>query len=174
MNNGRYRKMTTEWVNLLRSFRIIVSILGSLALLVGLSSAAAGTTGEDIRPQSGSLNIVFNDHTGRCLDASYSFGIRSYPCNGSVYQEWIVFTADGGYTRTLMNNATGWCLVDNAAGVGGVRCNGQEATNWLFSWGNYALQNTVTLRCLDDSFSYGLRTLSCNGLNYQKWILSPA
>ncbi|GHI10507.1 hypothetical protein AQI88_31035 [Streptomyces cellostaticus] len=33
----------------------------------------------------------------------------------------------------------------------------------------YALQNQNTGRCVDDSWDYGLRAFTCNGLNYQNF-----
>lgn len=32
------------------------------------------------------------------------------------------------------------------------------------------IENLATERCLDDSFEFGLRTLECNGSDYQNWI----
>ena len=34
---------------------------------------------------------------------------------------------------------------------------------------SYALQNQNTGRCVDDSFAYGLRAFTCNGMNFQKF-----
>ncbi len=32
--------------------------------------------------------------------------------------------------------------------------------------------NAVTNRCLDDSFEYGFRPFTCNGTDYQRWIVN--
>lgn len=34
---------------------------------------------------------------------------------------------------------------------------------------NEVLRNLATGQCIDDSFAYGLRAISCNGLSYQVW-----
>jgi len=64
-----------------------------------------------------SIQFFKVDKTGFCLDDSQQFGIRTFPCNGSNYQNWNVHVW-GDNTRQLRNIATNRCIgaSRNAAG----------------------------------------------------------
>lgn len=40
------------------------------------------------RPNDILIYSLQNAHTGRCIDDSLQFGLRSFPCNGMTYQKW--------------------------------------------------------------------------------------
>lgn len=56
------------------------------------------------------------DQSGFCLDDSNDFYARTFPCNGTTYQQWNVRVWGDG-TRQLRNVNTGRCL--GAAIIGG-------------------------------------------------------
>jgi hypothetical protein len=84
--------------------------------------------------------------------------------------------ADDTPPTVFRNVATGGCLDDSLAyGVRAFSCNGTTFQQWVqvdagsFGFNNRFFRNVATGRCLDDSVA-GLRTLSCNSLDYQVWI----
>lgn len=74
-----------------------------------------------------------NHLTNRCLDDS-SLGLRTFGCNGTVFQRWVPFYWEQDGTMRLQNQATGQCL---RAGSGGsvltVKCDSYEVQWWYFS-----------------------------------------
>ena len=39
-----------------------------------------------------SYNAIQNQHTKRCLDDSFAYGLRSFPCNRLNYQSFISYS----------------------------------------------------------------------------------
>jgi hypothetical protein len=53
---------------------------------VALTLAGSGTAFAGQNPD-GSVTLR-NVNTGRCIDDSSGYGLRSYGCNGLTYQDW--------------------------------------------------------------------------------------
>ncbi|MGP2441194.1 RICIN domain-containing protein [Streptomyces sp. JW3] len=150
-----------------------VAALSSLALNPAAAAATADT--DSTRPRAQVVDSTLgtngaaasyqlrNANTGRCIDDSFAYGLRAYPCNGLDFQKWNL---NGGLEWRNVN--TGRCIDDSIAyGLRAVPCNGLNFQQWWYD--NGAQRNVNTGRCIDDSAAYGLRAYSCNGLNYQQW-----
>jgi hypothetical protein len=164
----------------LRLFGIGVAALASL-LAVPVSASAPSTpsaqhasiTKAVSAPTASSGVKIQNQNTGRCIDDSFAFGLRSFPCNGLSFQQWSVVGFQDG-TIHLVNENTGRCIDDSLAfGLRSFPCNGLSFQGWFpgfFSDGTIDLQNQNTGRCIDDSLAFGLRSFPCNGLSFQRWF----
>jgi hypothetical protein len=140
----------------------VVLTLGSVFGLTGVAYADPGARR--------------NLNTGRCIDDSFGSGLRSYGCNGLIFQQWHNLPTDtpNGMRWALRNDHTGRCIDDSfASGLRSYDCNGLIFQLWNFTWnpsyGAWVLTNEHTGRCIDDSPAFGLRSYGCNGLNYQLW-----
>ena len=142
------------------------------ALLMAVGLAATGVVAS---PQPANAACTWcsyqNLATRRCLDDSFEFGLRSFPCNGLNYQKWRYgYTA--GTLGGLVNRHTGRCIDDSFEfGLRSFPCNGLAYQVWqpnpsggTFHWGNRA-----TGRFMDDS-EFGLRSFQRNNLNYQRFV----
>ncbi|WP_084721693.1 RICIN domain-containing protein [Rhodococcus marinonascens] len=121
---------------------------------------------------AGRINTVQNRVTGACLDNS-SFGLRAFSCNGLDFQRWnFLFTDDLVYV--VQNLSTGLCLDHSTQnGLRALGCNtGSVSQRWVvMDLGNgIQFQTVLNNNCLDDS-GLGLRAISCNGGQYQRWNL---
>ncbi len=124
------------------------------------------------------MNHGFNEYTRRCLDDSFSGGLRTLACNGTTYQEWKQIYTQNGSVLTLKNIKTGRCLDDSLPhGLRAIPCNGTRHQQFFPEAGGPGhggsvtdrLYNSATARCVDDSFSGGLRAHKCNNTGYQVW-----
>lgn len=68
--------------------------------------------------------------------------------------------------RNRFRLATRSLLVVSA--VSSLLVGGVQAAN-AQSWAVSTIQSNATGRCVDDSAQYGTRSLSCNGLSFQRW-----
>jgi Ricin-type beta-trefoil lectin domain len=143
----------------------VATLITAMALTIGSVFSLTGVA------HAGSRDVLKNRQTGRCLDDSFGYGLRSIACNGLNYQQW---NATWGYNWQFKNVVTGRCIDDSFGyGLRSTACNGLDYQRWIVDsphgLGDYELMNLVTGRCIDDSFGYGLRPLACNGLDYQVW-----
>ncbi|GAB2948342.1 helix-turn-helix domain-containing protein [Streptomyces heilongjiangensis] len=118
----------------------------------------------------GLARIFVNRTTGRCLDDSLEFGLRTYQCNGMSYQWWTIHAYSDG-TRRLRNHATGKCLDGDGAELRTRPCGNSAAQRWTFVPGEdeaVALRNGTSERCLDDGRAE-LRSVPCRSSSRQKW-----
>jgi hypothetical protein len=129
--------------------------------------------------QASAVQFFKNKQTTRCLDDSAQFGVRSFPCNGLNYQDWLV-TRQAQYPSDVVmrNQNTQLCLDDSAEfGLRTFGCNGLIWQRWSTAQinGYVRLQNAQTHRCLVDiggnPNSGRLAVQDCDGYNpdYQLW-----
>lgn len=71
---------------------------------------------------------IQNMETGRCLDHSNEYGLRTLTCTGVGYQRWTV--VDLGNGIEIRNAMTGACLDDSGLGLRAIRCNGGQFQRW--------------------------------------------
>ncbi|MEU5879764.1 RICIN domain-containing protein [Spirillospora sp. NPDC047279] len=111
-----------------------------------------------------------NRFTRACLDDSFEYGLRGFPCNGFDFQRWnTILRGDASWTVT--NLATGRCLDhSDEYGLRSIVCNGNAHQEWIIldTGGALELRNRKTRLCLDDS-QVGVRGFPCNSLDYQRW-----
>lgn len=70
-----------------------------------------------------------NQATGRCIDDSTTYGLRSYPCNGRTFQEW--WEVPTSYGTMFQNLNTGLCIDDSATyGLRAYSCNYRTFQSW--------------------------------------------
>ncbi len=149
-------------------------VRGAVVLAVGIASLAAmgsataapvsdsRSSGSPDAAQVRAGYTLRNANTGRCIDDSYAYGLRAFPCNGLTYQQWY------GSNGAWKNVNTGRCIDDSTAyGLRAFPCNGLNYQRWWGTNGHWRNENTG--RCIDDSYAYGLRAFGCNGLDYQRW-----
>ncbi|MEU1444069.1 hypothetical protein ACFY1B_52355 [Streptomyces mirabilis] len=167
-----------------KTARVMATAIAAMTVsaLAMFTAAPASATSE--------VHWVQNVNTGRCIDDSADFGLRSYPCNlpsfNNGYQSFTFWYDNSAPSPTvqIQNANTGDCIDDNtnASGQDVLRhwpCSGASFSNgnqkWWISWywGNPVLKNAATLRCLDDSNDFGLRGYDCNAPSiqngYQRW-----
>jgi len=142
----------------------------SVALPSTAFAAAAGGGASTLE------SAILNVNTGGCIDDSFTYGLRSFPCNGLSYQDWTLTSQSDG-SVTLKNANTGRCIDDSFAyHLRSFTCNNLNYQNWWVTpvyglngsfW--FQLQNENTGGCIDDSFTYHLRSFACNLLSYQGW-----
>ena len=86
------------------------------ALLMAVGLAATGVVAS---PQPANAACTWcsyqNLATRRCLDDSFEFGLRSFPCNGLAYQVWQPNPSGG--TFHWGNRATGRFMDDSEFGL---------------------------------------------------------
>jgi hypothetical protein len=124
---------------------------------------------------SAHLNVPYivpkNRATNLCLDDSWEVGLRTFPCNGGVWQRWDVYVQTIGIVG-LKSQATGKCLdLVNGLHTDAV-CHFTTQQLWKVNspvdGGGFTIQNTSG-PCLDDSTEFHLRPFPCNGLGFQRW-----
>jgi hypothetical protein len=113
-----------------------------------------------------------NRATSRCIDDSFEFGLRAFPCNGLNYQKW--YNSSGAVPFALKNAHTGRCIDDSVEfGLRAFPCNGLKYQRWhlnqrvILGTTYFHLGNAMTGRFLDDSVQFGLRSFPGNNLDYQ-------
>lgn len=151
--------------------RTLAMLIGTCVLGVGGFAAMAGSASAD------STQTFKNQWTKKCLDDS-NYGVRTFTCNGTKFQQWIVHVWKD-QTRQLRSNSTGKCLDDSSLGLRTFNCwPGSDSRSKFQSWyvhrwndGTIQFRNQSTGRCLDDSSGSGLRTVKCyaGGSKYQSW-----
>lgn len=139
---------------------------------VAAACVTAGAVAHAVPARAATIVAVLqNENTKRCIDDSQAYGLRSYPCNGTNYQKWVLGYYGNG--NSYRNIATGRCIDDSQAyGLRSFPCNNLAYQDWAVNTPASSTDhywNRATGRCLDDSFSYGLRSFPCNNLNYQWW-----
>ena len=143
------------------------TLLTGIVLTLGPAFSTTSVAHADTDP-------VKNVNTGRCIDDSFAYGLRSFGCNGLSYQVWQKLPNSTVTRWAIRNQNTGRCIDDSFAyGLRSFGCNGLNYQSWNIistSNGGQVLKNDNTGRCIDDSFAYGLRSFGCNGLNYQIWL----
>ncbi len=147
-----------------------IALTAAACLSLGTSAVAAASPAQAAGPDSAGTYVLSNINTNRCVDDSSTYGLRSYPCNGSQYQHWVADYANG--VQTYRNVATNLCMDDSSGyGLRAFGCNGADYQEWGSGAFNSVsvVHNAHTGLCLDDSGGYGLRAIGCNGLNYQLW-----
>lgn len=162
------------------STKIAVKLGRHAARFAAVSALAISATLTFAAPAQADLAYhgqLSNEATGRCLDDSFSYGLRTIPCNGSSYQHWYVY--ESYYDSFILKNvATERCLDDSAYGLRTFACNETEYQRWWHygvngGWaGTNRFRNVSNNKCLDDSNSYGIRTYPCNGSIYQAFQAS--
>lgn len=114
-----------------------------------------------------------NVATNRCMDDSFAFGLRAFPCNGGVYQ-YITYES-GTFGFRLRFGQTGRCVDDSLAfGLQAFPCNGTRFQQWtardVFRFPAERVifhTNFETGRSLDDSLQFGLRSFPQNRTDFQ-------
>ncbi|WP_051820411.1 RICIN domain-containing protein [Streptomyces sp. NRRL S-920] len=146
----------------------IGALTAAAGALIALNAAPASASGFWFDGQ--------NNETRRCLDDSFAYGLRTFGCNRTDFQQFWAKRVEvsGKEFRQIHNKVTGRCLDDSFEfGLRPYPCYGGAWQEWrVKGYDNdkgYILQNRATGRCLDDSFAYGLRTWSCNGMDFQYW-----
>ena len=71
----------------MRAIRLAAIPAAVFALLVAAAPASAEPT---LMTQA--INTFQNQQSGRRLDDSFAYGVRTYPCNGLDFQKWSVRT----------------------------------------------------------------------------------
>lgn len=162
---------------LLLAFVFVVSMM----LIPTVAASASATPGfesnhETIPDSSSERTAQIYQHrrnveTSRCIDDSFAYGLRAFPCNGLTFQGWHKGPIGGG--SLLKNQATGRCLDDSFTfGLRAIPCNSSPYQTWYIESEFGALfseHNVQTQRCTDDSFAYGLRAFPCNHTTFQTW-----
>lgn len=141
----------------------------SISMLLGIVTVAAAVL--IAAPAAQAADPIWsysNQGTGKCIDDTPA-GFRTYNCNGTNAQRWIVHTWNDGTVR-LQNVNTGRCM-DDSATFRTLPCN--SSTNqswWVVYWndGTRRFQNQATGSCIEDSI-LGLRTPNCDTSVWQSW-----
>src|ERR1700680_2653238 len=82
----------------------------SVALPSTAFAAAAGGGASTLE------SAILNVNTGGCIDDSFTYGLRSFPCNNLSYQNWWVtpvYGLNGSFWFQLQNENTGGCIDDS-------------------------------------------------------------
>lgn len=158
--------------------RVVVGLLGGLvaiAAVIAPATAASAAPGAERDSPAGvyadPIQTFKNRWTGRCLDDSYTYGLRTFGCNGLDYQRWYVHVwADG--TRRLRNVHTGRCIYDSDAILTMRTCD--SSTNQSFyvkrySDGSVRFRNQNTRLCLAGADNGAVYTPSCTDVYRQRW-----
>ncbi len=108
-----------------------------------------------------------NQITNRCMDDT-SQGFRTWPCNDTNPQRWIVHAwADGTYRFQNVN--TGRCIDDSSQGFRTWPCNSGQNQSWfvtVFKGNERQFQNQATGRCITDE---PFTVTACTASDYQRW-----
>jgi hypothetical protein len=160
------------------------------AAAVGALTVAAGTSLATSAKAADQSWVFYNVATGRCLDDSQAYGLRTFSCNGASQVNGYQAFYKPLSTLTsfqFQNVNTKLCVDDSASGLRHFSCNLQSFLagyqGWEFTYANdgndvdLQIKNVATNLCLDDSLQYGLRAFSCNQASfdngYQDWNQSP-
>ncbi|MFD9003758.1 RICIN domain-containing protein [Streptomyces sp. NPDC059582] len=167
-----------------RVHRTVIALLVLATTALAMTTATAGTEAVKTRAEPVEFGLAAPTHsikstvTGRCLDDSVAYGLRTFPCNGLAFQKFTFWRGPYG-TYLLQNQATKRCLYDGlTSGIQARTCTGSSNQHWyLITWargGPYGFSNRYTRRCIDTTSFAGvsiLQTLSCSTVNRQKFYL---
>lgn len=148
---------------------MLVSTLIRAAAL-GTSVAAFTFLPATTASAADAINTFKNQATNRCIDDT-DRGFRTWDCNGTNAQNWIVHKWNDG-TVQLKNVNTNRCMYDSDQGFKTLSCDSSPNQSWYVRhWadGTLELKNQATNRCIDDS-NVGFRTLGCNAGTFQSWF----
>lgn len=113
-----------------------VAALAAAAIATPTAHAAGASSTASVTPQYEEIVQLYNVETGRCLDDSY--GVNTGSCFGNGgYNVWHLDHLASLSVR-IRNDATGWCLYEDAGGwIGVTDCNINDAaqTWWLETQG---------------------------------------
>lgn len=160
---------------------ILVVLLGiasvASAFVIAPGAARAGSTNPDkesdeLSPDNDVVQTFRNQNTNRCIDDTDS-GFRTWPCNGTDPQKWIVHQFQDGTVR-FQNVYTRRCIYDANDGFRTVtNCDSSTNESWYVAhWGDGSirLENQATQRCMDDTTA-GFRTWApCNSTPAESWF----
>lgn len=155
--------------------------LAGLAVPGAASGAARGPAA--FAPEGGIVQdgtyVLVNASTGRCLDDSVAYGLRTFVCNNQSFQQWRLHGLnEAGTLWTLTNLNTHRCVDDSVAyHLRSFGCNNQafqrfwvgadSRTGTPIAW----FQNQTTTGCMNDDPRVGLQSAGCDGRNTEKWEL---
>ncbi|GIH10007.1 hypothetical protein Rhe02_80740 [Rhizocola hellebori] len=145
-----------------RTFRALLAMLAVAVAAAVFVEAPAAQAADPIWSYS-------NQGTGKCIDDTPA-GFRTYNCNGTNAQKWIVHSWNDGTVR-FQNVNTGRCIYDGNQGFRTLTCN--SSTNqswWVVYWADNTrrFQNQATGYCMEDSI-LGLRTVNCDSSQWESW-----
>ncbi|GLP67025.1 MULTISPECIES: RICIN domain-containing protein [unclassified Streptomyces] len=146
-----------------------LATLGRIAAL-GTTATALALLPLSTASAADAINTFKNQATNRCIDDTGN-GFRTWDCNGSNAQNWIVHRWNDG-TVQLKNVNTNRCMFDSDQGFKTLDCDSSPNQSWYVKkWADNTieLKNQATNRCIDDS-NVGFRTLGCNAGTYQSWF----
>ncbi|MBP2478426.1 hypothetical protein JOF53_007298 [Crossiella equi] len=122
-------------------------------------------------PQGTAQTFYHNQQTRLYLDDNLQDGLRAFPYNGGIYQQWIE-TKWQDNTFQFKNRATGRCIEDTPQyGPMAKPCNQSRRQSWYITrWKDLTMEfrNQETGRCLDNY--NGLRTGTCDMSTTQSWL----
>jgi hypothetical protein len=152
-----------------RAVRAVVVVLALAGMAIVATATPAAATTDDYALRSVA--------TGYCVDDSFEYGLRSYPCNGLNYQRFNSYPQPDG-TFVLQNQRTGRCIDDSIEfGLRAFNCyystyqRWERRLVWISSGGlAYTFVSQATGLCMDDSPQYRLRAYFCNGQPYQQFL----
>ncbi|MBD0841790.1 MULTISPECIES: RICIN domain-containing protein [unclassified Streptomyces] len=140
------------------------------AAALGTSVAALAFLPATTASAADVINTFKNQATNRCIDDTNQ-GFRTWSCNDSNAQKWIVHKWNDG-TVQLKNVNTNRCMYDSDQGFKTLPCDDSRNQSWYVKkWADNTieLKNQATNRCIDDS-NVGFRTLGCNAGTFQSWF----
>src|SRR5438874_3933890 len=127
--------------------RLVVKAFAVLALLAAFlvhwpdaAVARAQTAGTPTGSSATTVRVrgtLTDLSTGKCLDDSLGYGLRTNTCNGLDYQNFILTeTVDGFLIYDVIQNVhTGSCVDDSLAyGLRGNYCNGLNYQQFFFNF----------------------------------------
>lgn len=104
----------------------------AVGLIIGILTVLAGTLFTGTAAQAADPIYTYrNQATGRCIDDT-SNGFRTWTCNGTNPQRWIVHQWGNG-TYRFQNVHTGRCIDDSSAGFRTWSCNSGQNQSWFRS-----------------------------------------
>jgi hypothetical protein len=151
-----------------RTVAAVAAVAGlSLGLTPGTAQAAETTV----------TGTYQNRQTGLCLDSDAAGKVYTSVCDAArknLHQQWV-FTYTGPSANTIVNVATGNCLMisawGDAVGTTPSLCGTHLHTRWTKD-GDARRSAAYTSVCLDSNRSFEVYPLTCNGGDYQKWTLN--
>jgi hypothetical protein len=152
----------------MRTIRLLAVLAIASALFAVAAPASASTPARTLVAQA--INTLANQQSDNCLDDSFAYGVRTYPCNGQNFQQWEVKTWSDG-TREFKNVNTKRCIgsdLDGSVWVG--ECSTSRTVSWYVKWwsdGTFELRNQAWGDCLEETV--WLHTDGCDASREQSW-----
>lgn len=130
---------------------------GILSFGISAPSAMAMTSANAAAPTAARhtesfdyTRVIQSRSSGRCLDDSFQYGLRFFPCNNLGYQKFTVHNLNGPVT--LVNQATGRCVWDSPNGIRATNCDrvSNNQAWYINNWGTggVGISNRSTGRCI--------------------------